>query len=194
MQKWPRWWRVGRRWCFLWSDRVKVCGRVWNELILHYHTHTHIHTHMHHSLGLMINVNLSFKYCLRTNLPRRDLVEREQLQANVFTIFTLLLLQLRPITMPMPGFPADMDFILGFVYTSVSDSKRAHTYSNFPLVCAFMFHHTCFLASFSRSLCFRSHIDVVIHCGTVPDVCLWLNGCCVGKGCPTALCMVSITL
>lgn len=62
-------------------------------------------------------------------------------------------------------------------------SQHTHTGSVFLTFCGFY----CLSST-------HSHMDVDICYGTVPNVCLWLNGCCVGKGCPTALCRVSITL
>lgn len=69
--------------------------------------------------------------------------------------------------------------------------------------CGRMFHYT---ANVTDSLFFFSpfcglsaspsltHVYTDIYCGKEPSVWPWLNGCCVGNGCPTALCMVSITV
>lgn len=46
-----RWWG-GMWWCSLWSDRVKICGRAWNELLLY---HKHAHTHKFHFAAFRFN-------------------------------------------------------------------------------------------------------------------------------------------
>lgn len=137
--------------------RIFFCSGqiVWKyDPLLCTHTHTHTRTHI---------------YLLR-GFSRKGKIKGQ----------SLLLLQLRSIMMMKLRVPANKHLLdLYLPHWSVSKQRLQHF--TVVLMSVHLLLHRLAHSFHGHCVSPRSHIDMDITSGMVPDVYLWLNGCYVGK-------------